>query len=157
MRLWTWLFKYNSKGHSSGDWRYDYHSRNLIFMVSVLRTCVFCLKWNGPRDALTQKKTGFPCSGINAGSYLITQDEGMTECPVETLEKDKVLHLFWTEGLTSFWNIERCAEFIASKGDDVWLFVKIDRNTNIPVPTNKGRLASRLTFSSIRTVLPSLV
>ena len=28
--------------------------------------------------------------------------EGMTECPVETLEKAIVLHLFWTEGLTSF-------------------------------------------------------
>ena len=37
------------------------------------------------------------------------------------------------------------------------IFVKIDWNTNITVPTNKGRLASRLTFSSVRTVLPSLV
>ena len=35
--------------------------------------------------------------------------------------------------------------------------VKIDTNTNITVPTNKGRLASRLTFSSVRIVLPSLV
>ena len=58
--------------------------------------------WNGPRDALTQKKAGFPCSGLNAGSYFISQDEGMTESPVETLEKAIVLHLFWTEGLTSF-------------------------------------------------------
>ena len=64
--------------------------------------CVFCLKWNGPRDALTQKKAGFPCSALNAGPYLISQDEGMTESPVETLEKAIVLHLFWTEGLTSF-------------------------------------------------------
>ena len=119
--------------------------------------CVLCLKCNGPRDALTQKKAGFPCSGLNAGSYFISQDEGMTETPVETLEKAIVLHLFWTEGLTSFWHIERWAEFIASKGDDAWLFVKIDRNTNITVPTNKGGLASRLTFSSVRTVLTSLV
>ena len=50
----------------------------------------------------------------------------------------------WTEGLKSFWHIERCAEFIASKGDDAWPFVKIDRNTNITVPINKGSLASRL-------------
>ena len=50
-----------------------------------------------------------------------------------------------------------CAEFIASKGDDASLFVKIDRNTNITVPTNKGCLASCLTFSSVLTVLPSLV
>ena len=109
------------------------------------------------RDVLTQKKAGFPCSGLNAGSYFISEDEGMTKSPVETLEKAIVLHLFWTEGLTSFWHIERCAVFMASKGDDAWLFVKIDRNSNITVPTNKGRLASRLTFSSVRTMLPSLV
>ena len=42
----------------------------------------------------------------------------MTESPVETLERAIVLDLFWTEGLTSFGHIERCAEFIASKGDD---------------------------------------
>ena len=81
----------------------------------------------------------------------------MTESPVETLKKAIVLHLFWTEGLTSFGHNESCAEFSASKGDDALLFVKIDRNTNITVPTNKIRLASRLTFSSVRTVLPSLV
>ena len=47
-----------------------------------------------------------------------------------SLEKARVLQLFWTEGHISFWHIERCAGFIASKGDDAWLFVKIDRNTN---------------------------
>ena len=119
--------------------------------------CVFCLKWNGNRDALTQKKAGFPCIFLNAGPYFISEDEGMTESPVETLEKAVVLHLFWTEGLTSFWHIERCAEFTVSNGDDAWLFVKIDRNTNITVPANKGCLASRLTFSSVRTALLSLV
>ena len=51
--------------------------------------------WNGPRDALTQKKAGFPYSGLNAGSSFISQDEGMSESPVETLEKAIVLHLFW--------------------------------------------------------------
>ena len=39
---------------------------------------------------------------LYAGSYFISQDEGMTESPVETLEKAIVLHHFWTEGLTSF-------------------------------------------------------
>ena len=53
--------------------------------------CVFYLKWNGPQDALTQKKAGFPCSGLKAGSYFISQDEGMSESPLETLEKAKVL------------------------------------------------------------------
>ena len=34
--------------------------------------------------------------------YFISQHEGMTKSPVETLEKAIVLHLFWTEGLKSF-------------------------------------------------------
>ena len=42
----------------------------------------------------------------------------MTESPVETLEKAIVLHFFRTEGLTSFGHIKRCAEVIASKGDN---------------------------------------
>ena len=58
--------------------------------------CVFWLKWNGPPDALTQKKAGFPCSGLNAVSYFISQDDGMTESPVENLEKAIFLHFFWT-------------------------------------------------------------
>ena len=52
---------------------------------------------------------------MNAGSYFISKDEGMTESPVETLEKAIVLHLFWTEGLTSFGHIESWAEFIVQK------------------------------------------
>ena len=60
----------------------------------------------------------------------------MSESPVETLEKAMVLNVFWTEGLISFSHIESCAEFIFQK---VTMpdFVKIDRNTNITVPTNK--------------------
>ena len=119
--------------------------------------CVFCLKWNGLRDDLTQKKAGFPCSGLNTASYFISQNEGMTASPVETLEKAIVLHCWWTEGLTSFRHIERCADFITSKVDDAWLFVKIDMNTNITLRNNKARLASRLTSTSVRIVLPSLV
>ena len=65
------------------------------------RLCVFCLKYNGPGDALTQKKAGFPCSALNAGYSFISQYEGMSESPVETLEKAIVLKLFWTEGLKS--------------------------------------------------------
>ena len=42
----------------------------------------------------------------------------MTESIVEALEKAIALHLFGKEGLTTFGHIERCAEFIASKGDD---------------------------------------
>ena len=118
---------------------------------------VFCLKWNGPRDDLTKKKAGFHCSGLNAGSSFISQDEGMSESPVETLEKAIVLNLFWKEGLTSIWDFERCAEFNASKGDDAWFLVKIDRNNNITVATNKRSLASRLISRSVCIFLPSIV
>ena len=121
------------------------------------RLCVFCLKYNWPQDALTQKKASFPCSALNAGSYFFSQDEGMSEYTVETLEKSIVLNLFWTEGLISIWYFERCADFNASKCDDAWLFMKIDRNTNITVPSNKGRLASRLTSRSVCIFLPSIV
>ena len=54
-----------------------------------------------PRDALTQKKARFPSSGLNAGSSFISQDEGMSEPPVEILEKALGLRLFWKGRLTS--------------------------------------------------------
>ena len=63
--------------------------------------CVFCLKRNGRREALAQKKAGFPCSGLNSGSSINSHDEGMSEYPVETLEKTLVPHLIWRGGLTS--------------------------------------------------------
>ena len=118
--------------------------------------CVFCLKCNGPRVALSQKKTGFPCSGLNSGSSLISQDEGMTQSPVETLEKAVGLCVIWTWGLTSLWHLERHTNFNASKVVDAWLFLKMDRNPNITVPTRKWILVSYLTSRSIRIVLPSL-
>ena len=98
--------------------------------------CDFCLKWNGPRNALTQKKAGFHFSGLNAGSSFISQDEWMSESSVETLEKALGLHLIWTGGLTSLWHIRRHMEFNASKGNNDWLFKKLDRNTSITVPKN---------------------
>ena len=151
---WEWFPVFNWRGKPTFQ---NHLKSSLHSEIGILEWLwVFYLKWNGPRDALTQKKAWFPCIGLNAGSYFISQDEGMTESPVETLEKGIVLQLFWTLGLTSFWHIERCGEFIASNGDDAWLFVKIDRNTNKIVPTNKGRLAFRLTSSSVRIVLPSL-
>ena len=118
---------------------------------------VFCLKWNGPRETLTQKKAGFPCSGLYSGSCFISQDKGMSESPVETLEKAIVLRLIWIGVITSLWYLERHTEFKASKGDDAWLFLKMDRNLNITVPTRKWALVSCLTFRSIHNVLPSLV
>ena len=47
------------------------------------------------------KKDGFPCSGLNAGSSFISQDEGMFESHVDSLEKALGPRLLWTRGLTS--------------------------------------------------------
>ena len=44
---------------------------------------------------------GFLCSGLNAGSSFISQDEGMSESPLQTLEKALGPRLTWTGGLTS--------------------------------------------------------
>ena len=76
--------------------------------------CLFCLKWNGPREALTQKKARFPWSGLNSGLSFISQDESMSESPVETLETAVGVRLIWTGGLTSLWPLERHTEFNAS-------------------------------------------
>ena len=103
----------------------------------VTGTLCFPPQRNGRRDALTRKKAGFPCSGLNAGWSFISQDEGLSETPVETLEKALCLRLIWTRGLTSFCHLERREEFSASKGDDSFLFLKIDGNPNITVPTRK--------------------
>ena len=59
---------------------------------------------------------------LNLASCFISQDEGMPESPVETLEKGIVLRLIWKGGITSLWYLERHTEFKASKGDDAWLF-----------------------------------
>ena len=68
----------------------------------VRGTLCFLLQVKWTTKCPDSKKAGFPCSGLNAGSYFISQDEGMTESPVETIEKSVVLHLFRTQGLTSF-------------------------------------------------------
>ena len=58
---------------------------NSVFSASSILT---------PRDTLTEKKAGFPCSALNAGSSFISQVEGLSKSPEETLEKAIVLNLF---------------------------------------------------------------
>ena len=53
------------------------------------------------RDRRDAKKAGFPCSGFNLGSCFMSQDEGMSESPVEALEKVVGLRLIWTGGIIS--------------------------------------------------------
>ena len=145
------------------DWRFEptFHQHLKWSFPSAIGMwegpCVFCLKWNGPRETLTQKKERFSCSGLNSGSSCISQDEGMSESPVETLEKAIVLRLIWIGGITTLWYLERHKKFKASKGYDAWLFLKMDRNPNITVPTRKWALVFWLTSRSVRIILQSLV
>ena len=118
--------------------------------------CVFCVKWNGTWESMTQKIAGFPCNGWIWGSSFIWQ-EGMSESPVETLEKAVGLRLIWTGLITSLWHLERHTKFNASKGEDAWLFLKMDRNPNITVPTRNWNSVSCLISRIIRIVLPSIV
>ena len=83
--------------------------------------------------------------------------ERMSESPGETLEKAIVLRLIWIEGITSLWYLERHMEFKASKGDNAWLVLKMNRNPNITIPNRTWDLVPCLTSRSFRIVLPSLV
>ena len=118
---------------------------------------VCCLKWSGYQDALPSKNVAFPWSGLNAGFSFISQDEGMSESPVESLEKTLVPRLIWTGGPQIPWHLERPAGFKALKGEEAWLFLKIDRNPKISVETRKGSLVSQLTSRSLCIILPNLV
>ena len=115
------------------DWRFEptFHQHLKWSFPSSIGMweghCVSYLKWNGSRETLTQKKEGFPCIVLNSGSCFISQDEGMSESPVETLEKAIVLRLFWIRGITSLWYLKRQTEYKASKGEDASLFLKMDR------------------------------
>ena len=90
------------------DWRFEptFHQHLKWSFPSAIvmweGPCVSCLKWNGLRETLTQKKARFPWSVLNSGSWFISQDEGMPESPVETLEKAIVLRLIWMGELHHF-------------------------------------------------------
>ena len=47
------------------------------------------------------KEGEIACSGLNFGSCFMSEDEGMSESPVETLEKALGLRLIWTGGIIS--------------------------------------------------------
>ena len=49
--------------------------------LNLLCTC------SGYRDSLNRKKVGFPCSGLNAGSFFFSQYKGMSEYSVQSPEK----------------------------------------------------------------------
>ena len=53
------------------------------------------------REKPDSKKAGFPCSGLNLGSCLMSQDVGIYESCVEILEETLVTGLIWKGCLTS--------------------------------------------------------
>ena len=67
----------------------------------------------------------------------MSQDEGMSESPVETLEKAVGLRLVWTGRIISLGDLEGLSDCNASKGDDDLLFLKMVRNPNITVTSRK--------------------
>ena len=144
------------------DWRFEptfHHQLKCSFPSAIGMwggSCVFCLKCNGPRETVTQKNPRFPCSDLNSGSCFISQNEGMSESPEESLDKAVVLLHIWVGGTTSLWYLKRYTEFKAWKGDDAWLFLKMDRNPNITVRSRKWAVVSCLTFRRVHIVLPSV-
>ena len=133
-------------------------SRGVFPQEYVLRrTLCFLLQVKWTPGCSDSKEGQIFLQRLNAGSSFISQDESMSESPVETLQKALGLYLFSTRGLTCLWQLERHTEFSASKFDDAWLFLNIFRNPNITVPTGKWPSVLGLTSRSIRIFLPSVV
>ena len=53
------------------------------------------------RDRPDSKEGRISLHGLNLGLCFMSQDEGMSESPVEMLEKAVGLHLIWTGGIIS--------------------------------------------------------
>ena len=60
-----------------------------------------CLTCSGYRDSFTRKKVGFTCSGFNGGLSFISQDKGMSQSSVQSLEEALGPSLIWTGALKS--------------------------------------------------------
>ena len=94
---------------------------------------------------------------LNACSSFISQDERMSESPVETIQRALVLYFISKRGLTCLWQLESHVEFTASNFDDAWQFFNIVRNPDIIASNSKRALNSHLTSRSVCIVLPRLV
>ena len=94
---------------------------------------------------------------LHACSSFISQDERMSESPVETLAKALGLHFISKLGLTCLWQLESHVEFTSSNFNDAWQFFNIIRNPNITVSNRKIDLKFHLNSRSVSTFLPRLV
>ena len=83
-------------------------------------------------------------------------NEGMSESPVEILEKALGSRLISTGSLTFLCQLKRHVDFNASKGDDAWLLLKIDRNKNINVTNGNIPCLPCLTSGGVPIAVQSL-
>ena len=123
----------------------------------VRGTLCFMLQAKWTPRCPDSKEGQISLQSFHACTSFISQDERMSECPVETLQKTLGLHLISKRGLTSLWQLESHVEFTDSNVDDAWQFFNIVRNPNITVSNRKRDLNSHLTSRSLRIVLPRLV
>ena len=103
------------------------------------------------------KEVQITLQGLHACSSFMSQDERMSESPVETPQRALGLHFISKRGLTCLWPLESHVEFTASNVDYAWQFFNIVRNPNITVSNRKRDLNSHLNSRSVRIVLPRLV
>ena len=123
----------------------------------VRGTLCFLLQAKWTRRCPDKKEVQISLQRLHACSSFISQDQRMSESPVETLEKALGLHFISKMGLTCLWQLESHVEFTASDFDYAWQFFNIVRNTNITVSNRKRDLNSHLTSRSVCIFLPRLV
>ena len=62
---------------------------------------MLCVSSGMYRERLDSKEGRISLQCLNLGSCFMSQDEGMSDSPVETLEKAVGLRLIWTGGIIS--------------------------------------------------------
>ena len=122
----------------------------------VRGTLYFMLQAKWTPRCPDKKEVQISVQSLHACSSFISQDERMSESPVETLQKALGLHLILKRDLTCLWQLESHVEFTASNFDDAWQFFNIVRNPNITMSNRKRDLKSHLTSRSVRIVLPRI-
>ena len=122
----------------------------------VRGTLYFMLQAKWTPRCCDKKEVQISVHRLHACSSFISQEERMSESPVETLQKALGLHLISKRDLTCLWQLESHVEFTASNFDDAWQFFNTVRNPNITLWNRKRDLNSHLTSRSVRIVLPRL-
>ena len=122
----------------------------------VRGTLCFMLQAKWTAKCPDSKEVQISLQRLQACSSFISQDERISESPVETLQKALGLHIISKRGLTCLCHFEIHVEFTASNVDDAWQFFNIVRNPNITVSNRKRDLNSHLTARRICIVLTHL-